>query len=395
MRPCICGAIAAAIVASPAFAQSDACRGALSALNRVKEQITPDLSAQTPSGRDRLQTMLSALETSTRVCKDVPELWYYRMLVSERLGRKDSYSESKLQEFAYQPKYDPFSLPPSATPPAPEEAVSKIRKKWALVVGIDRFQDNRVPGLRYAVKDSSDFTDFLTNPDGGRFQAERVRHVVNDDATLQGIREGLGWLRENVQRDDLVVLYFSSHGSPREIDPNGVSYIITHDTNLDNAAKLYATSLQMIDLVQALNREIKARRVVLILDTCYSGDASGARAIRPVWSVAPPPADSPASSSFSAALQNLKVGVGRAVIAATRANEQSWESESLMNGYFTHFLIGALSEEHGIDTLGTIFPKVRDQVSAGVRHQYGETQTPSCEFSDHASDIVIGAPEGG
>ena len=56
-------------------------------------------------------------------------------------------------------------------------------------------------------------------------------------------------------------------------DPNGVSYVVVHDTNLDDAATLYATSLQMIDLVQQINREIKARRVVLVLDTCFSGDA--------------------------------------------------------------------------------------------------------------------------
>ena len=57
------------------------------------------------------------------------------------------------------------------------------------------------------------------------------------------------------------------------MDPNGVSYVVLHDTNLDDEATLYATSLQMIDLVQQINREIKAQRVILILDTCFSGDA--------------------------------------------------------------------------------------------------------------------------
>jgi hypothetical protein len=47
--------------------------------------------------------------------------------------------------------------------------------------------------------------------------------------------------------------------------------------------QLYATSLQMIDLVQEVNRQLKARRVTLILDASFSGDAqtaqSGAKTI--------------------------------------------------------------------------------------------------------------------
>jgi hypothetical protein len=378
-------------LAASSFAQSDRCRGALSALNRVKEEITPELSVQSPGGRNRLQTMLVTLETATNVCKDIPELWYYRMVVGQRLGLKDAYTQGKVQELGYQAQYDPFSVPPAAA----REALLKVRKKWALVVGIDKFRDKKMTPLHYAVKDSSDFFAFLTDPDGGRFQASRVRHLTNEEATLQGIREGLGWLRKSdVQQDDLVLLYFASHGLEREVDPNGMSFIIAHDTNLDNQEKRYATSLEMIDLVQEINREIRARRVILILDTCYSGGASGARATPSVWTVSPPPAGAPASSAFSAAFQNLKIGVGRAVITSARADEVSFENETLMNGFFTHSLIKALTESHGAGTLGTIFPKIRDEVVSGVGAM-GKTQTPTSDFSEQAAEIVISVPEGG
>jgi uncharacterized caspase-like protein len=178
---------------------------------------------------------------------------------------------------------------------------------------------------------------FLPTPKRGRFQAAQVRHLVNEQATLRSIREGLGWLRVNVQPEDMVVIYFASHGSPRSADPNGVSYIIANDTEVTPAEKLYATSLQMIDLVQNINREIRARRVVLILDTCFSGDAqTAAKRGVALWDTEPP-AGTSAAATFSAALQNLKVGLGRAVITASRADESSWESPDLMNGYFTRF----------------------------------------------------------
>ena len=274
-----------------------------------------------------------------------------------------------------------------------------MRPWWS---GIDKFQDTRAPQLQYAVKDSRDFVSFLEDPHGGRFEPSHVIHLENEAATLKGIREGLGKLRVEAKPDDLIVLYLSGHGSSRDVDPNGVSYIITHDTDLQDAATLYATSLQMIDLVQEINRERKARQVVLILDTCYSGDAltnpnntaaySGSRGFVMVGNN-DPPADAPASASFSAAFDNLKIGYGRAVITASRANEQSWESATLQNGYFTHYLLQVLEEGHGEAKLEDVFAQVRTRVSSHVKTDHNASQHPSFEFSEHADSIVLGVPE--
>lgn len=157
----------------------------------------------------------------------------------------------------------------------------------------------------------------------------------------------------------------------------------------------------MTDLVQELNRDIKARCVVLFLDTCFSGDAqtpatnaadAGSKRIAPVWSKAPP-ADAPASASFSEALATLKIGFGRAVITASRADEQSWESPGLQNGYFTHFLLAALRDAHGGRSINGAFQQVRTEVSDLVRKEHGASQNPTCQLSDSADSIVLGIPE--
>jgi uncharacterized caspase-like protein len=395
--------VTAVLVPYPACAQGDNCQGALNALNRVKEQITPALSANTAAGKKRLEVMQSALENGTHLCKDVPELWFYRMAVSQRLGLdKDyRYAKEKVDELNYENHFDPFSVPPAATPPQDLHALASTStsKKWALVVGIDKFQDQRAPQLQYAVKDSRDFVAFLDDPHGGRFDPSHVLHLENEGATLKGIQEKLGELRINAKPNDLIVLYLSSHGSPRSLDPNGVSYIITHDTDLQDAATLYATSLQMIDLVQEINRELKARQVILILDTCFSGDAltktgesSGSRGSVLIGG-GEPPVNAPASSSFSVAFENLKVGYGRAVITASRANEESWESPKLQNGYFTHYLLEVLRESHGEDRLDHVFTQVQTRVSTRVKTELNVNQNPSFEFSEHADSIVLGVPE--
>jgi len=383
--------------ALPAHAQADGCRGALSALNRVKEQITPQLTPDTPTGKSRLLVIKSALEDATHLCKDKPELWFYRMVVAKRLGQeKDAdYARGKIDDIAYDNHYDPFTPPPSAVPAASlsQIAATKIHKKWALVVGIDDFTDDRIPHLKYAVKDSTDFVTYLEDPKGGRFDPSHVQHLTNDKATLEAIREAIGNLRANAKPDDLVVLYFSGHGSPRDIDPNGVSYILTHDTDLENSATLYASSLQMIDLVQLVNREIKAHNVVLFLDTCYSGDAltsstdsGGSRGAIAAPAAAP-------AQQFSEAFQNLKLGYGRAVFTASRANERSWESASLKNGYFTHYLIESLRADPSKENLNQLYALVSSKVSKQVATDQHASQNPSFEYSEHGDSIVLGVPE--
>lgn len=265
---------AAGIVCQPLFSQSsDACNGAARLLNLVKEQIRPDLPPK------KLREFQEKLGTASRVCEDNPEIYYYRELIERQMRnfKEADYLHSKLLEInpSFQPSYsNPFTAPPVSS--APEPPNWKVARKWALVVGVNEFRDSRVTPLKFAVKDSEDFASYLTDPKGGRFQSQRVRTLTNKQATLEGVRTGIGWLRANAQPDDLVVIYISSHGSPRDSDPNNVSYIIMNDTDLTDSAGLYGTSLQMIDLVQQINREIKARRVVLFLDTCFSGDASDA-----------------------------------------------------------------------------------------------------------------------
>ncbi|HEX3744843.1 MAG TPA: caspase family protein [Bryobacteraceae bacterium] len=387
----------AAIAVTPARPQFAACQRAVTDLNRIKEWITPGLSTQSSGGAYRLRLMQSILSDAAAACPSKAEVWYYLTLVSDHLGDKRSAAEAQRQLDLLPPedRSDPFA--PLAPDDGPDNG--RIRHKWALVVGINTFQSDQLPSLGFAVKDSEDFAAFLLDPDGGRFDAHRVRKLANEHANLKEIREGIGWLRVNAQPGDLVVVYIASHGSPRSADPNGVSYILTHDTDLRNSETLYATSLQMIDLVQTLNREIKARRIALFLDTCYSGDAQravsdGSRGFKRVWDSAPPPADAPASTAFSAALENFKFARGHAVITASRADEQSFEGQPFDNGYFTHFLMLGLQQDHGVRPLSALFHEIREEVSAAVRSQHpGHTQTPSFEFSDQADSIVLGAPE--
>ena len=206
--------------------------------------------------------------------------------------------------------------------------------------------------------------------------------LLDGEATLQNIRTAIGWVRERADRDDLLLLYFASHGSPRELDPNGVSYILTNDTDTTDVATLYGTSLQMIDLVENISRDIRAARVVLVLDTCYSGDATishhrGLKIVRDP------------GASYSVALRRLMTVPGRAVVASSQADEQSMESAQRKNGYFTHFLLEGLRRTQGAGTLDELFGYVRERVSTTVRAELGREQNPVLSSGPHANEIVL------
>jgi uncharacterized caspase-like protein len=327
-----------------------------------------------------LRPILSYLELSTQSCSTNGDLWYYRYLVERRLGaaaQKLAYSKRKAEEWhsdALRRNVDPFA-PVVAEP----QTVGTIARKWALVVGIGDFTDSAVVPLSYTAKDARDLQTALVDPAVGSFAAERVRLLLDKDATLVSIREGIGWLRANAGRDDLVLVYFASHGSPRQFDPNGVSYIIVHDTRTDNAETMYATGLQMIDLAEDLSRDLRSARVVLILDTCFSGDATKMRL-------------DGGATAFAPALEGFAHAPGRLIMAAANGDQPSWESTERKNGYFTFFLIDALRKGRG-QPLERIFDGVRTNVTTTVQRELNKAQTPVMTGSTAIKGVSISVAE--
>jgi hypothetical protein len=381
----LCGVAVLAAVAPVASAQmSDRCSPGWSMLNRLREQLTPETTI------DSLKLLQVSIQRHLTACREIPDLWYYRALVDERIkDTKDAtYSRQQAESFgseALRAKFNPFVKSEEAAPVA---LSSSIREKYALVVGINEFE--HAPHLNYAVNDAQGVADLLTDPQVGRFPKDNVQRLLNEEATLGGVRTAIGKIRERVKADDLVVVYIASHGSPRAVDPNGVSYVVMHDTKLDTAANLYATSLQMIDLVEIMRRDVQAKRVVLILDTCFSGQATGSRGVSLIHSPQAGP-----ESEFSTATDKFEdattKGVARVVISASRADEESREDSNLRHGFFTYFLLDALKKNGGMSPLNEVFQTVRERTSQTVHDRFSVSQTPTIRGTAEGMSIVLGA----
>lgn len=266
------------------------------------------------------------------------------------------------------PKAVAAAPPPAAAPPAPKN------DRWAVVIGVGRYQSTDIPSLRYSVSDAESLYQLLVGPAG--FRKEHVL-LMTDKAekppTLRNIKWALGtFLARSAKKDDTVLIFFAGHGAP-EVDQRGVErdglakYLIPADADPDD---LYSTALPM-DEMQNIFGRVEAERMVVFLDACYSGAAGGrtfsAKRTR-------------AANLDDQFLERLTRSKGRAIITASRPSEVSIELAELGHGIFTYYLVEGLKgaadlNRDGIITVQELYEYVEQKVSVKSR-SVGGNQHP-------------------
>jgi uncharacterized caspase-like protein len=360
------------------------------------ERVTPN------SQPAQLRDAVELLKHATNECISLGDAWYYRSLLERKLGntRLADYSLEKARQNnseALQQQLNPFTL---STNPEIKPA-GQVREKWALVVGVGKFRDPAIPSLRYTSADATGFAQSLVSPGIGRFKPSNVAVLTDLQATTRAIREKLNWLARVAQPDDLVVIYFAAHGSSRDFDTAGVNYIITADTEISPKSNtgrdrtsdtdkyvdhdaLFATALPMVDVANTIAGRVHANRVAVFLDTCFSGAAAGSGGTKSVSGAMN------FKSVSSATLNRMREGAGRVILAASQQDQESLESSALGHGYFTYYVLQGLQQSKGMDTMGTLYLYVRDQVAARAQQK----QIPVMSQSDQGDLIVLGVPIG-
>lgn len=356
------------------------CESPAERLAWARERIYPGASDA------QLKRVRTWVQAAVHSCDDNGDLWYLRSLLAKKLdGKVDTFAEEQLKDHPSELQANGWNPFDPAQAPAKPRTSPYVRNKWALVVGIQKFQDNSVPTLSHSVNDAKRVAEALSGPQG-RFDPAHVKVLTDEAATKTNILLGLGEIRSQAKEDDLVVVYLSSHGLPGDDDPTGVSFVVTYDTNVANGATRYATSLPMVELSE-FSRRLRAQRFVLILDTCFGGGAVGpdkAKRIVPLDA-------SSRIDQFTGSLHAMKSGSGRAILAASRSSEASYES-SRGNGYFTWFLLDALAQHDGLDDLKTVYEATRVKVSDAVKQELGHNQNPVMDFTESGDGIVLGVP---
>ena len=97
-------------------------------------------------------------------------------------------------------------------------------ERWALLVGIDTYDDPTISRLNYCVADVKGFYEALIDPSLGRFKRDNVYLMTGvgtgrNRPTNTNVIVRLEKLTELVKPEDTFVFYFSGHGMTRDGKP--------------------------------------------------------------------------------------------------------------------------------------------------------------------------------
>jgi len=351
------------------MAQSAGCNRARAIVDEVKGLY----DAPQPDHR----AILQKLRTAEQLCPTLGEAWRYAYCSATAVG--DEQNARMYKDRAIFNGVADFSCGSIGVAEAPPPLPSYVRQKHALVIGIGKFRDPKIRPLQFAAKDAGDFAKLLTDPRYGNFPPDNVTLLTDEKATRAAILNAMQQIILRSQEDDLVVTFVSSHGSPsaEENGLAGIGYIVTYDTSIDTP---WLDGLDYQDFAKK-TAKVKARRKVLFLDTCFSGQASkrGEKALV---------IDGVGVDEKTAKL--FLSGEGSFIITSSKANERSWESDAIQNGYFTHYLLEAFKRGSEPPTVKEIFDYLAAKVPDAVARDKQASQHPQIQPSTGPADVRIG-----
>ncbi len=213
---------------------------------------------------------------------------------------------------------------------------------FGLVVGVSKYSAQRIRPLQYADADARLLADFLGSKSGAGIDEERLKVLLNEDATRENILDVFSEFLTQTRSSDLVFIYFAGHGLT---DPNAnATYFLSHDADLSN---LPNTAVDQAELTDILASRIKAGKVVFFIDACHGGGL-GLTGIRMRG------ANTVLSEKLLTEMISAKNGT--VFFSASRAMEQSMEGPMWGGGHgaFTWHVVQGLRKHGDLNSDGRV-----------------------------------------
>ena len=219
----------------------------------------------------------------------------------------------------------------------------QIQRKIAVLIGIDQYNDARIPRLGNAVSDARAVAAVLEGQLG-------YQTVVLANANRAGIFRALNQLVGQVGPADSVVLYYAGHGERAE--KTGLGYWQPADADPTRPD----TWISNAD-IDRLMRALPASQVAMISDSCFSGSLVSGERIRGVASAQDP---------------GTLLGRRAAVVMTSGGNEPVFDSGKNGHSPFAWSLMQSLQQVAGWKPGSTLFEQVRFAVARQLpqRPQY-------------------------
>lgn len=218
--------------------------------------------------------------------------------------------------------------------------------RWAIIVGVSNYR--YIDDLTYCDDDAIALYNQLA-PSWG---ANNIELLTNSEANKTAIHDAIfNWLAPIEDSDDTVLIFFSGHGG-QGTDVAPIDEVDGKDEYLcpyDSLTSAWTNDIRDDELDTWLNI-LDSRKIVVMLDVCNSGGFIASSGISKVE------IDKKLAIENNPGLSSLDDGFAkdiskdsRVILTACAENESSWDSGTLKNGVFSHYIIDALSRLDTVD----------------------------------------------
>jgi WD40 repeat protein len=259
-----------------------------------------------------------------------------------------------------------------------------------LAIGINDYRDpgyadatgfTRFSPLTLAVSDARSFGAAIASAGQGYYGNVEVTYALDGDATIARLEAIIDTLAAKITPRDTFVLFAAAHGASED----GRFYLIPQDYRGENARSMAERGIGQERLQQWIVNRIRAKRAIILLDTCESGALVAGHTVSRL-NVA----------SSEAAIGRLHEATGRPVLTAAAAGKVAIEGyvapDGARYGVFTAALIDALrngdANRNGTIELSELAAHVQTMVPK-LSSQFQNRETQKAKLGSRGEDFVV------
>jgi tetratricopeptide (TPR) repeat protein len=288
-----------------------------------------------------------------------------------------------------QTQSQPSTTQASTTTAAPQgdqiKALPVSAKRWALVIGVDKYIDPQISPLKGSDNDARMIADALVRYSG--FPQDQVillstNQPIERQPTRVNILRRLSNLSTTVPKDGLLLVAFAGHGMER----GGQAFLLPADAQIsDQISFLEETAISMTRVKQWI-KDTGVGQVVLLLDACRNDPGGRADA--------PNPLSNAYVNSFNFDVRNREVQAF-ATVYATGIGQRAYEYTEKKQGYFSWAVVeglkGGAANDKGEVTLSQLVKYVQEAVPKRIAIDLGSTkqQKPFAVIEGYRADELV------
>lgn len=240
------------------------------------------------------------------------------------------------------------------------EQLPVAEKRWALLIGVDEYDDANITSLRGAGNDARALQSVLVRYAG--FPENQVIVLASGEPverkpTRSIVLQRLSIILRMVPKDGLLLIAFSGHGMERK----DRAFLLPSDARLNDDPEFLEDVSVSVNRVRQRIVEAGVKQVVVILDACRNDPGGRADS--------PNPLSEAFTRGFRFDVRNREV-TAFVTLYATGVGDRAYENSEKKRGYFStaieEALAGKAANMRGEVTLSALLRYLQDTVPKAV-----------------------------